>query len=333
VSHGEAKRPEPAAHRDARRGGGDAAGAEVVTGPPSIGEHRASRWIAVLLATAIGAGVAILIVYALGGQPQVEGVLLFLLLSGIGFAFIFWGKYLFGSEIVTEGRGSHASSAAQVAAAEEAMEESAEQIGRRSFLIRLMLGAFGALGLAAIFPFRSLGPSPGDSLFVTPWRRGALVVDDAGSPVSVDALAVDGVVTVFPQGHLDVNDAQALLVRVPPELLRLPAGREDWAPSGYVCYSKLCTHAGCPVGLYLAQYHQLQCPCHYSAFDVLEGAEPVFGPATTPLPQLPLYVDGTGFLRAGGDFSAPVGPGFWNRNKGAQGAEGTEGAEGTRGTA
>jgi len=293
--------------------------AEVVRGAPVIGEGRASRWIAVSLAAATCAGVAVLVVYAVGGQPQVEGVLLFVLLCGIGFAFVFWGKYLLRPEIVTEPRGAHASTEEQVTAAEVTIEESAEQIGRRRFLIRLMIGAFGALGLAAVFPFRSLGPSPGVTLFITPWRKDALVVDERGSPIKVDALAVDGVVTVFPQGHVDVNDAQALLVRVPAELLRLPAGREEWAPSGYVCYSKLCTHAGCPVGLYLAQYHQLQCPCHYSAFDVLRGAVPVFGPAATPLPQLPLYVDGAGFLRARGDFSAPVGPGFWNRDKGPKG--------------
>jgi ubiquinol-cytochrome c reductase iron-sulfur subunit len=167
---------------------------------------------------------------------------------------------------------------------------------------------------------RSLGPSPGDSLFVTPWRKGSLVIDESGEAVKADTLPVDGVVTVFPDGHLGVNDAQAIIVRVQENELSLPAGRDGWAPLGNVCYSKLCTHAGCPVGLYLAETKQLQCPCHYSAFDVLNGAEPVFGPATVPLPQLPLYVDGSGYLRAGGDFSAPVGPGFWNREKGSSGA-------------
>ena len=65
-------------------------------------------------------------------------------------------------------------------------------------------------------------------------------------------------------------------------------GRADWAPDGLIAYSKVCTHAGCPVGLYEAEHHQLLCPCHQSAFDVLDGAEPVFGPAGRALPQLPL---------------------------------------------
>jgi ubiquinol-cytochrome c reductase iron-sulfur subunit len=291
-----------------------------VTGRQGVGEGRASRWIAVALSSATMAGVAVLVVYALGGQPQVEGVLLGVLLAGIGVAFVFWGKYLFSAEIVTEPRGEHESSEAAVAAAGEAMAEDSAGITRRTFLVRLMLGAFGALGLAAIFPLRSLGPSPGDSLFVTPWRRGSLVVDESGEAVKVDTIPQDGVLTVFPDGHVGTNDAQAIIVRVQESLLALPAGRDGWAPLGNVCYSKVCTHAGCPVGLYLAESKQLQCPCHYSAFDVLNGAQPVFGPATTPLPQLPLFVDGSGYLRAGGDFSAPVGPGFWNREKGPKGA-------------
>jgi ubiquinol-cytochrome c reductase iron-sulfur subunit len=295
---------------------------EVLTGPSPIPERRAARWITVSLAAASAAGVAVLIVYALGGQPQLEGVLLAILLLGIGFGFIFWGKYLFRPEIVTEPRGEHPSSASAVAGAEEAMAEDADAITRRRFLVRMMVTAFGALGLAAIFPIRSLGPSPGNSLFRTAWRRGSLVVDETGSAVTVNTIPVGGVLTVFPDGHIGANDAQAILVRVVDAALQLPEGRNAWAPLGNVCYSKLCTHAGCPVGLYLAEVSQLQCPCHYSAFDVLRGAVPVFGPATTPLPQLPLYVDGSGYLRARGDFTAPVGPGFWNRNKGPSGTGG-----------
>src|SRR5205807_6955416 len=64
----------------------------VVTGPPPVAPRRAARWIGVSLTSAMLAGVAVLVVYALGGQHQVEGVLLFVLLAGIGFALIFWGK-------------------------------------------------------------------------------------------------------------------------------------------------------------------------------------------------------------------------------------------------
>jgi ubiquinol-cytochrome c reductase iron-sulfur subunit len=117
---------------------------------------------------------------------------------------------------------------------------------------------------------------------------------------------------VLPEGEVGHADSQTLIIRVRPEDLQLAADRRDWAPDGVVAYSKICTHAGCPVGLYRAQAHELLCPCHQSTFDVLRGAVPVFGPAARPLPQLPLEVDDEGYLVARGDFPEPVGPSFWN---------------------
>ena len=80
-----------------------------------------------------------------------------------------------------------------------------------------------------------------------------------------------------------------------------------------MAYSKICTHVGCPVGLYRQTTHALLCPCHQSTFDVLDGARPIFGPATRSLPQLPLMVVENGVLAAQRDFTEPVGPGYWNR--------------------
>jgi ubiquinol-cytochrome c reductase iron-sulfur subunit len=92
-------------------------------------------------------------------------------------------------------------------------------------------------------------------------------------------------------------------------------GREGWSAEGLVAYSKLCTHVGCPVGLYQADEHLLLCPCHQSTFDVLDGCRPVFGPATRSLPQLPISIDEQGFVVAEGDFSGPTGAGFWDRDR------------------
>jgi len=72
-----------------------------------------------------------------------------------------------------------------------------------------------------------------------------------------------------------------------------------------VAFSKVCTHAGCPVGLYQEALFQLLCPCHQSLFNVLQGARPVFGPAPRPLPQLPLYIDDNGFLHAQAGYDSP----------------------------
>ncbi len=126
---------------------------------------------------------------------------------------------------------------------------------------------------------------------------------------------MDSFVTVFPEGYVGDGQAQAVLIRVQPDQLALPDGNAG-APEGFVAYSKICTHLGCPVGLYLAATHELRCPCHQSTFDVLDGAVPVYGPASRPLPQLPLEFGEDGFLRATGDFDGPVGPAFWQIDEG-----------------
>jgi ubiquinol-cytochrome c reductase iron-sulfur subunit len=122
---------------------------------------------------------------------------------------------------------------------------------------------------------------------------------------------------VFPEGHIGVDDSQVVLLRMPPGLLAertVEAGALD----GWVAYSKICTHAGCSVGLFGIDnrqpdtLRQLVCPCHQSIFDPVDGARPVGGPATRSLPQLALDVDAQGYLVAQGDFDRPVGPLAWD---------------------
>jgi ubiquinol-cytochrome c reductase iron-sulfur subunit len=270
-----------------------------------------ARLAGLFLLASIGASAALAVVYVVGGQPQLEGTLLAVSLGGIGGALILWGKRILEGPNDVEPR-EPPSPSAEVEAAEEAMQEGAERIARRRFLIRLLGAAGGALGVALVFPIRSLGPSPGRTLLETSWTRGARLVTGDGSPLLPGDLESGSIVTVFPEGHVGSADSQAVLVRVDPSLLALPDGRDAWAPEGNLCYSKVCTHAGCPVGLFVQTEHALRCPCHQSTFDVLTGAQPISGPAVRPLPQLPLEVDGEGYLVAGGGFSGPVGPSFWN---------------------
>ena len=71
-------------------------------------------------------------------------------------------------------------------------------------------------------------------------------------------------------------------------------GRETWAPEG-VRRVLEGLHARRLSGRPLpADDPRLLCPCHQSTFEVLDGARPVFGPATRSLPQLPLMVDDDG---------------------------------------
>ncbi len=121
---------------------------------------------------------------------------------------------------------------------------------------------------------------------------------------------------MFPEGFVGVDDAQVIVLRVLPELLtaRTAAGSVD----GWVAYSKICTHAGCSVGLLGIDNRQPQvvrelvCPCHQSSFDPLDAAKPVAGPAPRSLPQLPLAVDDEGYLVAAAPFDRPVGPIAWD---------------------
>jgi ubiquinol-cytochrome c reductase iron-sulfur subunit len=155
----------------------------------------------------------------------------------------------------------------------------------------------------------------GDTLVASPWRRGTPLVDVEGQPIAADALDAGGFLTAFPAGaDIDATGSPIVVVRVDPRQLRLPEARRAWAPDGLVAYSKICTHAGCPVGLYEQQTHHLLCPCHQSQFDITHEAEVIFGPAKRPLPQLPITVDSEGYLIARSDFTEPVGPSFWERS-------------------
>lgn len=275
---------------------------------------RAERAIVAALGVSILASLGLIVLYALGGGAQLEGILLALALSGVGAAIVIWAIALLAAPIEVEERHSLGSSGEERAGAREALDP--EQISRRRFLVRLLGGTSAVLGAALVLPALSLGPEPGRDLFRTGWRAGSRVVDANGTPIRPGDLPLGSVQTVFPSGEVGRPDSQTLLIRVRAEDLRLAAGRADWAPQGAIGYSKICTHAGCPVGLYRAEEHALLCPCHQSTFDVLRGAVPIFGPAARPLPQLPLEVDGDGYLVARGDFPEPVGPGFWDMTHG-----------------
>lgn len=284
-------------------------------------ERRAERLVGASFGITALAALALAAVYIRGGQPQLEGLFLALALGGLGIGFILWGKLLLPHGEITEDRKPLGSSTEMRAGFDDALERGADLlpgedvVPRRSFLFRMLGAAVGAMGLAAIFPIFSLGASPGKSLFTTAWRPGKRLVKDDGSFVRLDELAVGGVLTVFPEGFTedDKADSQTLLIRVEPARLKARHGRENWVKDGHIAYSKVCTHAGCPVGLFQTQTGHLLCPCHQSTFDALNAAKPIFGPATRSLPQLPLDVDSQGYLIATSDYQEAIGPAFWER--------------------
>ncbi len=276
-------------------------------------ERKAERRAATAFFVSAVAAVILGFVYLKGGQPQLEGLLLAIALGAMGVGLVIWANRLLPQGPAVEEREELPTTDEERDAFEDDLVR-AGLIKRRKLLTRMLGLAALALGGAAIFPIRSLGPSPGRALKVTAWKAGMKLVDPHGKEIKADALPVGGQITVFPEGHTGPSDAdaQAVLIRVEEGVLHPPPAREDWSPEGLIVYSKVCTHAGCPVGLYQVDTHQLLCPCHQSAFDVLDEARPVFGPATRKLPQLPIEVGEDGVLVAKGDFSAPVGPAFWN---------------------
>ena len=274
-------------------------------------ERFAERTSAFAFLLSAGAFIGLAAVYWRGGQPQAEGALLATGFAGLAYGLVTWGNHLLPQGPFEEARHEFGD-ASQESLFEDDLRRG-EAITRRKLLVRTLVLAAGGLGVAAVFPIRSLGPKPGRKLLETPWRPGLRLVTDDGRPVRATDVPLGGLVTVFPEGHAGSADGQAVLMRVEPGLIVAQAGREGWSPEGYIVYSKICTHAGCPVGLYQRETQQLLCPCHQSSFDVLHGAKPVFGPAAAPLPQLPLELGDDGYLRATSDFSEPVGPSFWRR--------------------
>jgi ubiquinol-cytochrome c reductase iron-sulfur subunit len=154
------------------------------------------------------------------------------------------------------------------------------------------------------------------------WKKGTrLTKDPTGLPIKASDVTLGSVFHVIPEGLAELEHhkleekakAAVLLVRLDPKDIKESAERASWSYNGIVAYSKICTHVGCPVALYEQQTHHLLCPCHQSTFDVTDECKVVFGPASRPLPQLPIAVDAEGYLIAQSDFTEPVGPSFWER--------------------
>lgn len=261
--------------------------------------------IAAFLAVAALGSVGFMVAYALGVSVRWEGLALTAAAAGFLGAALGWSRWLIPDERVVDLRDTYPSDAPDRAAAAGALRAGKAAVTRSTLLNRLLVGALGLFGLAMLFPVRSLGPAPGDLLLKTKWRRGLRAVRENGEPVQRTDLGVDSAITVFPEGA--AGDAASVAV-----LIRLPDGVGNGV-DGYVAYSKICTHAGCPVALYRAAARQLMCPCHQSIFDAASGGKVLAGPADAPLPELPIEIGDDGYVRAAGDFPVPVGPGFWER--------------------
>jgi len=268
-----------------------------------------------------------------GASTVALGLCLGLALLCIGIGAIQWARKLMNDEEIVEMRHPAASSEADrveaVALFQKGVADSG--IGRRPLIRNSLLGAFATLALPLVVVLRDLGPLPGSKLAHTVWTKGMRLTNDvAGTPIKPGDVEIGQLINGEPAVFYE-NDAAGkpkyegtplnqaktkaaiIIVRMKPEDIHSEKGRENWGVDGILCFSKICTHVGCPISLWEQQTHHLLCPCHQSTFDLANNAKVIFGPAARPLPQLPITVDSEGYLVAQSDFTEPVGPSYWER--------------------
>jgi rieske iron-sulfur protein len=176
--------------------------------------------------------------------------------------------------------------------------EEQRMANRRRFLKYAIGIGTGAFALALALPalaIRTLTqqtsePAPGDVLV---YAQG----NSAGAPVHVSDVPPLTGIHVWPEGKSDNNNNLIELVRV----------SESGDADGFVAYSAICTHLGCSVYDQLNAQGLIVCPCHVSRFDPANDAAVVGGPASRPLPRLPVTVNDNGEIVVDGTFDGPVG--------------------------
>ena len=261
------------------------------------------------------------------------GVTMGLSLLGIGLGAIHWAKTLMPDEEVIEERHPQESPEDDRQAVATMLSHGwrGSQLNRRSAILGSAGGALGLFALPLVLPVvAGLGPRPREELYTTNWVEGMrLIIDPSGAPIRAADVTQGSVFHVMPDGwvgHSAMEEYgaeavmtakaqdQVILVRLDPAKIQSQKQRE-WGIDGIVAYSKVCTHVGCPVALYEQQTHHLLCPCHQSTFDMTDDCKVIFGPAKRALPQLPITVDGEGYIVAADSFREPVGPSFWERER------------------
>jgi len=150
--------------------------------------------------------------------------------------------------------------------------------GRRKFLTGASVAAVSAAASAVVAPQAKAAPAT--ARVVYPSNRLANAHDlKVNEPLSV----------AYPDA-----DSPGILIKLGT---RVPSGA---GPDGdIVGFSTTCPHKGFPLA-YNQSDRTLNCPGHYSRFDVEAGGQQTWGHATQNLPQYLLRVDGNGDIYAEG---------------------------------
>jgi quinol---cytochrome c reductase iron-sulfur subunit len=271
-----------------------------------------------------------------GASNLFLGLTLGLALLLIGAGLIQWARKLMGDHEIVEYRHGASSSTEDREEALAQFYQGAEEsgFGRRKLIRNSLLGSLALLGIPAIVYLRDLGPLPGNAPATTVWRKGMQVrLDVTGAKIRPSDMEVGTLVNAEPEvffEHEDENGnlvpglegvelqnakakAAVILVRMQPDDITPSHQAKNWGIDGILCFSKICTHVGCPISLWEQQTHSVLCPCHQSTFDLADNGKVIFGPAARALPQLPIELDDEGYIVAQSDFTEPVGPSYWER--------------------
>ncbi|MFC6085356.1 cytochrome bc1 complex Rieske iron-sulfur subunit [Sphaerisporangium aureirubrum] len=302
---------------------------EGVQFPDERGARKAERVVALIFVIAFLASAAFIASYVVFQVGTIEktqisnlalGGSLSVALLALAIGVVVWVRRLMPKYTLVQDRHTMATGPAVRQEIAATFLQGANESGfvKYKLLRRTLLLAAAPLGLLPLVLLKDMGPLPGTSLRHTVWKKGTrLLVEGSGQPIrAADFNSPGGILSVVPEGHEhDLNalaKATLILIKFRPEDLK--AGTKlNWTHDSIVAYSKICTHVGCPAALYEQTTHHILCPCHQSTFDATDGAKVIFGPAARPLPQLPIGVDGEGYLIAQSDFDVPVGPSFWER--------------------
>ncbi|HYP46740.1 MAG TPA: Rieske 2Fe-2S domain-containing protein [Propionibacteriaceae bacterium] len=309
-----------------------------------IDEHaanRATRQVALMFGLVPLLAVAFVVIYFavpreatianVNAQHLGLGLTLGLAITLIGIGAVQWARQIMSDVEMVDERHEATSSPEDRVAILKDLETGVDEskIKRRKVLGYSLAGALGALALPVLAVFADLGPKPtkrvrAATIERTIWAEGIRLVNDVTYlPIKASGLEIGQLVNGEPENLKDLegvahnvekSKAAIIVVRMDPNSIKIPDSRKDWQVGGILCYSKICTHVGCPISLWEQQTHHLLCPCHQSTFDLGNSGVVVFGPAARALPQLPITIDAEGYLVARGPFTVPVGPSYFERD-------------------
>lgn len=316
----------------------------------AAGDHAARQVVACFALAPLFALAFIVVYFAVPGDLNIDlgsvfhanaqhtllGLTLGIAIMLIGVGAVQWAREIMVDNEISEERHPVVSSDEDRREVLELFDQGAAESGlsRRQMIGRSLLGAVGLVAIAPLVTLADLGPWPTkgrrkETIEKTIWSEGTaakpirLVNDVTYKPIKAADLEIGQLVNAEPENLTELHGAEfqeakakaaIIIVRMDPNSIKVPEDRRDWQVGGILCYSKICTHVGCPISLWEQQTHHLLCPCHQSTFDLGNSGTVVFGPAARALPQLPITTDEEGYLVAPGDFTVPVGPSYFERD-------------------